>query len=220
MVAAAKKRGMRLLMASYALAAALLATRAAAAPLAAGAPTVEPARRADAVVVVYRELLGEIGGADRGPTLTVYGDGRTVAHFPVYMTRAGDYEHRLTATELDALLRSLADKGVLDFDGASVRNAVRAAEAAGQARARATGAPVELFEASDASTTVVEVAVDRYVPGAPGARAVDHLSKRVAWTGLQLDAERHRDVAALRDLAAAEQELRALRDRPGYTRVR
>ena len=82
---------MRSLMASSACALVVaLATAAAAKPLAGGAPTVEVARRPDAVVVVYREILGEIGGADRGPTVTVYGDGRVVAHYPIYMKLAGE----------------------------------------------------------------------------------------------------------------------------------
>jgi hypothetical protein len=46
------------------------------------------------------------------------------------------------------------------------------------------------------------------------------VTKRAAWTGLNSDVQQHPDVPALRDLAAAEQELRALRDRPGFARVR
>jgi len=183
--------------------------------LAGAATVIEPARRPDVIVVSYREVLGEIGGADRGPTLAVYGDGRLVAHYPPYMKRAGDYEQWLAPAELDGLLRSLADKGVLEFDPAATR-----AAAAARQRAGAGHGPVTVFEATDASTTVIEVAVDRYRPAAPGAREVRNVSKRVVWQGLRTDAERHPDVPALRDLAAAEQELRALRERPGFVRVR
>ncbi len=190
------------------------------APLPGAAPTIEPDRRPETAVVTYREILGEIGHADRGPTLTVFGDGRMVAHYPVYMKRAGDYERRLSSSELAALLGSLAAKGVLDFDAAAVRGAARASLAAAHARARATNTPIALFEASDASTTVIEVNVDRYRPAAAGAREVRGLAKRVAWTALRTDAQRHPDVPALRDLAAAEQELRALREHPAFTGVR
>jgi hypothetical protein len=183
------------------------------------APVIEPDRRPETVVLTYREVLGEIGHADRGPTLTVFGDGRMVAHYPAYMKRAGDYERRVTPAELDALLGSLAAKGVLEFDAPAVRGAARASLAAAHARARAANAPIELFEASDASTTVIEVHVDRYRP-ATGAREVRGLAKRVAWTALRTDAQRHPDVPALRDLAAAEQELRALREHPGFAPVR
>lgn len=197
------------------------AASAGAAPLAgtAAAPIVEPVRRGDVAVVVYRELIGEIAGPDRGPTLTIYGDGRVVAHYPVYMKRAGDWERRLARTELDALLASLAAKGVLDFDAASVRAATRASAAAALARARGAGQPVALFEASDQSTTSIEMRVARYVPATPGARAREDVSARAAWTGLRTDATRHPDVPALRDLAAAEAELRAVRESTGFARV-
>jgi hypothetical protein len=198
----------------------MLVHAAAAAPLAGPTPTIEPDRRPDAVVVVYREVLGEIGDADRGPTLTVYGDGRLVAHYPRYMKRAGDYEHRLTAAQLDTLLGSLAAKGILDFDAPAVRTATRASLIASRERARAANAPIALFEASDASTTVIDVSVDRYRAATPGAREVRRLTKHVAWTALRTDVERHPDVPALRELAAAEQELRALREHPAFTRVR
>jgi hypothetical protein len=195
------------------------ATLAAAKPLASGTPTVEVTRRPDAVVVVYREVLGEIGGTDRGPTVTVYGDGRIVAHYPLYMKRAGDWERRIAPSELDALVRSLADKGVLEFDAQTVRAAARASLAASRARAAATQQPIALFEASDASTTVIEMAVERYVPATPGAREARNVSKRAVWTALRTDAAQHPDVPALAGLAAAEQELRALRDHPGFARL-
>lgn len=198
----------------------LLAPVATAAPLAGTPAMIAVDRRPDAVVVTFREVLGEIGGVDRGPTLTLYGDGRMVAHYPRYMKRAGDYERRLGPGEVDALVGSLAAKGVLDFDAPAVRGAARASLTASRERARAANAPIELFEVSDAATTVIEVNVDRYRAGTPGAREVRGLAKRVAWTALRTDAQRHPDVPALRDLAAAEQELRALREHPAFTRVR
>ncbi len=204
-----------------------LATSATAAPLPddvatiPGSPAIiEPARRPDVAVIVYREVLGEIAGADRGPTLTIYGDGRMVAHYPLYMKRAGDYALRLAASELDALLRSLAAKGVLDFDAPATRAATRASLMAARQRALAANTPIQLFEAVDASTTVIEVAVERYVAATPGARQVRNATIRAVWTGLRADADQHPDVPALHELAAAERELRALRDRPGFTRVR
>lgn len=191
-----------------------------AAPPVGGSATIEASRRADVAVVTYRELLGEIGDADHGPTLRIYGDGRMVAHYPAYMRRAGDYEQRLAPGELDLLLRSLGDKGVLDFDAAAARAATRASTTAAHQRARQAGTPVTIFEAADAATTVIEVNLDRYRGTAPGAREVRGLAKRVVWTGLQSEAQHHPDVAVLQSLAAGEQELRALRERPGFTRLR
>ena len=194
----------------------LASASALAAPPADGAPVLEPSRRADVAVVTYRELLGEMGAADKGPTLRIYGDGRMVAHYPRYMRRGGDYEQRLAAGELDRLLRSLADHGVLDFDPAAARNSIRSA----RDHALATGTPASLFEAADGATTVIEVNLDRYRAAEAGAREVRGLAKRVVWTALQADAQHHPDVPSVRALAAADAELRALRERPGYTRLR
>jgi len=108
---------------------------------------------------------------------------------------------------------------VLEFDAPAVRAAARASLASARARALATRQPIALFEASDASTTVIEMAVERYVPTTPGAREARNVSTRVVWTGLRGDAVQHPDVPALGELAAAEQELRALRDHPGFTRL-
>lgn len=196
----------------------LLAGSTTAAPLA--EPTVRASRRGDVAVVVYRELIGEIAGPDRGPTLTIYGNGRVVAHYPVYMKRAGDWQRRLRRRELDALLASLAAKGVLDFDAPTVRAAAREAEAAARARARAARQPIELVEASDPSTTIIEMHVERYVPATPQATAATDVAKRVAWTGLRSDAARLPEVPALRDLAAAERELRTLFESTRFTRIR
>ena len=181
---------------------------------------IEPSRRADVAVVTYRELLGEMGAPAKGPTLRIYGDGRMVAHYPRYMRRGGDYQQRLAPGDLDRLLRSLADHGVLDFDVASVRAAKGAALRAARDHAGGAGTPAVLFEAADAATTVIEVTLDRYRGSAAGAREVRGLVTRAVWTGVRTDSERHPDVAALTGLAAADAELRALRERPGYTRLR
>lgn len=198
-----------------------LAAPATGAPLSGGEPIIERSHRPDVAVVTYREVLGEIGDSDHGPMLQIFGDGRMVAHYPAYMQRAGDYEQRLMPAEVDALIRSLATKGVLDFDPAAARAATRSSAAAARARALAAGQPAVVFEAADAATTVIEVAVERYQPSTPGGRAADrHETRRAVWMGLRSDAERQPDVTALRGLAAAEQELRTLRERPGFTRVR
>jgi hypothetical protein len=216
----ARMRRLMLLVSGLCAVLAALPRPATAAPLAGGTSLIEPSRRPDDIVVTYREILGEIGAVDHGPTLQIYGDGRMVAHYPHYMRRAGDYEQRLAAGELDQLLRSLAAKGLLDFDAAATRNAARVSATASRQRALAAQAPVTVFEAADASTTVIEIAVDRYRAGTSGAREVRNLTQRVAWAGLRAAAQQHADVPAIRDLAAAEQELRALRERPGFRRLR
>src|SRR5213593_3645995 len=82
------------------------------------------------VVVSYAVTLGEIASADGGPSVRIFGDGRVEAHYPAYMKGAGDHGARLSADELDALLGSLADTGVLDFDAAATARGKRDAIAA------------------------------------------------------------------------------------------
>jgi hypothetical protein len=82
MKASRPRTAMRLVLAASA--ALLIAVPADAAPIAGAAPTIEPARRPDADVVVYREVLGEIGGGDRGPTLTICVDRLRVPRFAAY----------------------------------------------------------------------------------------------------------------------------------------
>lgn len=195
----------------------VLSAHAGAAPAAAAEPVVEYARDAQTVVLRYTEILGEIGEKDRGPVLTIYGDGRVLVHQPAYMTRAGDYALRLRRGELDRLMRSLAGKGLIDFDETAARAAKRARLiAARQAAQRAPGTATVSYVADD-STTVIEMQLARYVPA--GGRAVTGVHKRIAWDAVRWDAAHHPDITALQGLAAAEQELRALRERPDLTRV-
>jgi hypothetical protein len=189
-----------------------------AAPAVAAEPVVEYARDAGAVVLRYTEVLGEIGEKDHGPSLTVFGDGRVLVHHPRYATRAGDYTVRLRRAELDRLMRSLAAKGVADFDEPAARDAKRARLVAARHAALSAPGTATLSWVADASTTVIEMQLERYVPAAGGpARTGVH--KRIAWNALSWDAARHPDIAALQGLAAAEQELRALFERPDLVRV-
>ena len=161
---------------------------------AANAGPVEYARDASRVVVTMREVIGEIAEPDRGPSLTVYGDGRAVAHYPAYMTRPGDHSIRLSAAELDALVGSLARGGVLDFDAALAAEGKRRADTARRA------AHEVITVSSDAVLTIFEVHTTAGL-------------RRAAWNGLADDARRYPGVSSLQNLAAARQDLLAVMDR-------
>jgi hypothetical protein len=151
------------------------------------------------VVVSLVEVLGEIGEADAGPSLEIYGDGRTAVHYPVYMKRAGNYTGRLSRAELDTLVQSLVDGGIPAFDAGAVRSAKRAAAAR-----RAAGATLSV--SSDPSVVTITLRT--------GAG-----ESRVAWVGLRADAREHPDIEAIRNLAAAHGRLQAVMERPDLTRV-
>jgi hypothetical protein len=179
-------------------------------------PTLEYARDPATVVVSFRETLGGVADADPGPFVTVHGDGRVLVHFPAYMKRGGDYELRLDEQEMRDLLLLLVEHGVLGFDETAARDAKRAVAVARRAAAPSGGA---VRVASDTSWTVFEVALERYRPAASRA-APAATRKTIAWPDPRTDAALYPSIAAIRDLAAAEQALRALMERPDLTKVR
>ncbi len=196
----------------------------AAAPLAFDYPR-DPA----VVVVSLTEELGALEVFDPGPSLRIYGDGRLVVHYPEYMTRAGDYELRLNRTEMDPLLRSLLARRVVEFgadavrrskrDVVAVRRAPAATRAPGQGEERAA-----VYAIFDASTTRIELRLDRYRPASPaGAVAVQaeqrNVEKEIVWYGLRADAEHYPEIAEIQDLEAAHVELRAFFDRSDLMRI-
>src|SRR5262245_8822303 len=160
------------------------------------------ARSTDAatVVVSYAETLGEIGLADAGPSVRVYGDGRLEVHYPGYMKRAGEWTAQLSPSEVDGLVAALADDGVLDFDVAAVRHARRGAGVARRQAAALAGKPVTYEVTSDADTATIEVQLNT-------------VHKKVVWPGLRADARTYPEVAQIQRLAAAEHKLRAFMER-------
>lgn len=157
-----------------------------------------------AVVASFREILGEVAGEDRGPTIDVYGDGRIAVHRPHYMVRAGEWTARLRPQELQALLATLVDDGVLDFDGPASRG--RLARARADRRAAARRGEALVYEVSDPS--VVEITL-----------RANGRERTIVWTGLRGDAWVHPEMPELQGLRRAHDTLRALADRPGLRRA-
>lgn len=166
------------------------------------------------VVVKFTEILGEIGNSDRGPSVQIHGDGYVLVHYPSYMKRAGDYALQLGPLEMENLLRSLIDKNILEFDADAVRQNKREAETLAQG-----GVQPSLFAVLDASTTVIEVRVDRYKPAGYKTQELRNIHKKITWYGLRSDAKRHPHIEAIQNLAAAEHELRALMQRQDLERT-
>ncbi len=138
-----------------------------------------------------------MAGADRSTTVTVYGDGRVVVHYPPYGQRQGDYTMTLIKAELDELIASMLNKGVIEFDG-------QAAEAEKQAVLDAQGLG---FHVSDADVTTIEVQLASYNPtGEPGQESFD-VRRELTFSALQSDANQFPSIQSLVNLAAAEREL-------------
>jgi hypothetical protein len=160
-------------------------------------------------LVTYSEIAGVVG---TGPTLTVFGDGSVIAEYPPGWKRAGRHRARLSKAELAALVATIVDAGVVDFDADAVQRAVRTAESG----ARAGGTGPQLFEVSDPDVTVITVSLERYQrAGGPAATNVD---KRVAWQSLSRDVRQHPTIGALTKLESARQALRAVLVRHDFAR--
>jgi hypothetical protein len=123
------------------------------------------------------------------------------------MKKAGDYEMQISRAELGELLRMLADKGVMDFDAAAVRQERRQLETAHRT---ATG---EFFHVSDATDTVINIQLDQYQRTASSPRILG-LNKQLRWRNLEHDARRFPQASRFTNAADASARLRALCDHP------
>jgi hypothetical protein len=130
------------------------------------------------------------------------------------MKKAGDYQVRLSDSEMSALMNTLSSNELLEFNPAAVRQAQT--DSLRLNRGGAASAPV-LVADSDPSVTTIEMRV-RPATGGPSARAAD-VSKKISWTGLESDAKRFPDVAAIQKLAAAKQKLGAVIERGDLQRI-
>jgi hypothetical protein len=175
-------------------------------------PAVKYSETAAEPVVEYNLIHHMLAEQDPEPLLRIYGDGRVLVHYPVYMKKAGDYELRLSQPELRTLLRDLSRDGVFDFDIAATRSQRQQVEA--QRRA-ATG---RLFHVSDSTDTVIRVRLDEYQRG-PGTPRVLKLERRFEWADLPQDARRFPQLAEITNANQAAKRLETLLHRGDLVRI-
>ena len=175
------------------------------------------AQEPDTPVVVLKRTSGELGGADPIPLLRIYGNGSVRVHFPSYLKRAGDYELQLSRTEMETLLASLIEQGLMGFDPlAATRQKEEIAQQAKTA-AQQTRTQGSVSKVMDADTTVIEIHLESYT-ASDGTTTTD-LTKKISWNGLQWDAQQHPGIESLQKLAAAGRELLALCEREDLVKV-
>lgn len=140
------------------------------------------------------EVLGEIQTDDH-PSVTIHGDGRVVVHRTTHQLEPGDHETKLDEAEVQELLVSIVESGLLDFD---------AAEAA--ARRRAVDARTGLLRhVSDPSTLTLELHLARVVD----ADGIDRgaITRRISWQGLRAHAQWYPDIEPLQAFSAAHSKI-------------
>ena len=198
------------------LSAAALVGHTAAVVTSAQAPQAFQASENPGTVVI--QLTQDIGvEGDDTPLLRIYGDGRVLVHFPVYMRRAGDYGLRLDSTELDGLLRTFVQGGLVDFSVEGVREEIRQVRGARRRDALETAGPVVLTTRSDDVVVSIDVRLERYTDADGAVR--QNVETRASWSGLQFDAAEFPGVASLQSLATIERQLIGLTNHPDLARV-
>lgn len=154
----------------------------------------------NAVIVRYTRTPGELEAPDSSTTVTIYGSGRTLVHYSPYGARKGDYEMTLTRTELNDLIASLVDNGVLEYDHDAVdieKQAIMEVNEIG-------------FHTSDADISSIEIELASYSP--EGAATRYDVRKDILVSALQMEARHFPSIESLGKLAAAERQLIKLLD--------
>ena len=159
-------------------------------------------------VVEYNLVHDMIAEPDPEPLLRVYGNGRVHVHYPAYMKKAGDYELQLSKPELDALIRDLANDGVIDFDKGKVLGRRKQLE---DQRHASTGI---LHHISDDTTTVIDIRLEEYQRSSSTKRATN-VNKRFIWKNLEHDARQFPETSEIQGAAKGSGKIRDLMTHPG-----
>jgi len=165
------------------------------------------------LVFRYSERPGALGGPDAERSISVYGDGRVVARRPRFSKRAGSWGTHLSREEMEELLRSLVEPGLVEFDE------TRARQSRQDLRKQRRLQRGELFEVSDADTVTLELHLDRYRGRGQGARERRNVVKRIRWRGLRSDLRRYPELTDLEGLGAVQGRVHALMERPDLSRL-
>ena len=158
-------------------------------------------------VIEYNLVHDMLAEPDPTPLLRVYGNGRVHVHYPVYMKKAGDYELQLSKPELNALIRELANDGIIDFDKGKAIGHRKQLEAEQRA---ASGM---LYHISDDTTTVIDIRLDEYQKNNSSKR-LTNLNKRFTWKNIEHDARRFPDMVEIQKAKAGTNKVRDLMNQP------
>jgi len=159
-------------------------------------------RDASYSVIEYTLSHDMIRNADPQPMLQIFGDGRVHVHYPVYMKRAGNYQMYLSDTEIQQLLGSLEQKGILKITNKDIvqikkqANTIKLGETNGL-----------LIERSDISRSKFKVNLDSYVSDLSVSPQYD-FKQEVILKSLKFEAQANPSITEIQNAAHAEQELR------------
>lgn len=156
-----------------------------------GAPFVSWDRSAGSVILELRTEIGMIAEAEKGPVVTVFGDGTVEAYYPFYMKRAGVWRTQLSASELDALVMDITRTGVLNFDAVFLQEQKREL-------VRDKSVVGELSHISDGEWTDLRVNLRLETDSTSTP-----LVRQIRWYNLDWDAEQFPELLRLQELKNA-----------------
>jgi hypothetical protein len=136
-------------------------------------------------VIHYRQNVHMLAVTDDMPSVKVFGDGRVLVHYPVYMKKAGDYEMQLSDKELADLLQGMSGNGIIDFEENKVKQQMRDEKKSARLRG-------ELYAVSDAVETSIVINLDEYQKN-PSSPKIKNLKKHFRWENIEHDASRYRN---------------------------
>lgn len=154
-----------------------------------------------AVIIEYTLEHDMLVQQDTQPLIRIYGDGKVLVHYPVYMKKAGDYEMQLTRNELQLLLRQIVQDGILEYKAADVHQAMRVHD-----KARA-----DLYQESDISYSKININLQSYIDGKK-LQLIPVLATSVRVGNLVSQARRYANISALQGVAQTEKRLHTLLD--------
>lgn len=134
-------------------------------------------------VIHYQQNIQMLEGIDDRPSLQVFGNGRVLVHFPVYMKRAGDYEMQLDDTELVSLIQALSGNGMMDVDETAAKTRIKE-------RKKALKKQGQFYQISDGVESVVDIRLDEYQRNRVSKKTVN-FHKRFQWKNIEHDADRY-----------------------------
>jgi len=135
-------------------------------------------------VIHYQQNIQMLAGIDDRPSLQVFGNGRVLVHYPVYMKKTGDYEMQLDEAELVNLIQNLSANGIMEFDEKKLREKIKG-------RKKALKAKGQFYEISDAVETIVDITLDEYQKNNK-SKKIKNFHKQFRWKNIEHDAARYK----------------------------
>ena len=155
-------------------------------------------------VIYYRQNIEMLSPTADKASLSIYGDGRVLVHYPVYMKKAGDYEMQLEPAELVDLIQTLSGNGILDFDEVRVKKNIQSYEKT----LRAKGL---LHEVSDAVVTLIDIRLDEYQKNSSTIKNNSY-RKSFRWHNIEHVAKRFKQDVDINNANRSVLDLKALMD--------